>query len=427
MAESHAAAARARTAGAGTPPSRRTSTSRSARHHHRHRGRHPVHPGHPERDPGDLAPRDVGGEVRPGGRATSCTSATTSASCGPLHRAPHHRDPDHPGPDGAVQRVRPAAARRHARSDMAHAVPGPAGPPPLGPDGFDWTAWNADPTWSPASSRWAAPTRSPSAGGGAGRPDAPVEPLKIALRSRAPCSCCSARSPAPSTTCPTTTCSARTWSSTCCSPSPCRRSCCTGRRGGCWRRSSAPRAWSASAGPSPDPARRFALQPRDRGRGTCRPSTTSPWTITPLHIVRHLMILAAAVAPVVAGALAGLAPAPRAPYPIQLLYLFVVGLPMVMVSIFITMADSVLYPYYAAAPRVWAELTPHADQHLGGLIMWIPGGWSSSPPSPWCSSAGRSPAATTSRCPSSESQSWPRSAGARVIRVGRRGRARSCS
>ena len=28
---------------------------------------------------------------------------------------------------------------------MAHAVPGPAGPPPLGPGGFDWTAWNADP------------------------------------------------------------------------------------------------------------------------------------------------------------------------------------------------------------------------------------------------------------------------------------------
>ena len=28
---------------------------------------------------------------------------------------------------------------------MAHVVPGPAGPPPLGPDGFDWTAWHADP------------------------------------------------------------------------------------------------------------------------------------------------------------------------------------------------------------------------------------------------------------------------------------------
>src|ERR1700687_6138084 len=28
---------------------------------------------------------------------------------------------------------------------MAH-VFGPAGPPPLGPDGFDWTAWHPDPT-----------------------------------------------------------------------------------------------------------------------------------------------------------------------------------------------------------------------------------------------------------------------------------------
>ena len=65
---------------------------------------------------------------------------------------------------------------------------------------------------------------------------------------------------------------------------------------------------------------------------------------------------------------------PRAPYPVQMLYLFVVGLPMVVVSIFITMAESVLYPYYAAAPRVWEAITPHADQHLGGLIMWVPGG-----------------------------------------------------
>lgn len=93
----------------------------------------------------------------------------------------------------------------------------------------------------------------------------------------------------------------------------------------------------------------------------------------PVHIVEHLMIMAASVIlwwPV----LSPLPELPRAAYPIQLLYLFLVGLPMVMVAIFITMADSVLYPYYAAAPRVWERLTPHADQHLGGLIMWIPGG-----------------------------------------------------
>ena len=93
----------------------------------------------------------------------------------------------------------------------------------------------------------------------------------------------------------------------------------------------------------------------------------------PVHIVAHLMIMAVSVLlwwPV----LSPLSELPRAAYPVQLLYLFVVGLPMVVVSIFITMADQVLYPYYAAAPRVWPSLGPHADQHLGGLIMWIPGG-----------------------------------------------------
>jgi putative membrane protein len=92
-----------------------------------------------------------------------------------------------------------------------------------------------------------------------------------------------------------------------------------------------------------------------------------------VHILQHLMIVAASVLlwwPV----LSPLPELPRAPYPIQLLYLFVVGLPMVVVAIFIAMADRVLYPYYEAAPRIWQWLTPREDQRLGGLIMWIPGG-----------------------------------------------------
>jgi len=92
-----------------------------------------------------------------------------------------------------------------------------------------------------------------------------------------------------------------------------------------------------------------------------------------VHIVQHLMIMVVSVIlwwPV----LSPCPELPRAPYPVQMLYLFIVGLPMVVVSIFISMAESVLYPYYAAAPRIWPVLTPHADQHLGGLIMWIPGG-----------------------------------------------------
>jgi putative membrane protein len=94
--------------------------------------------------------------------------------------------------------------------------------------------------------------------------------------------------------------------------------------------------------------------------------------VHPVHIVQHLMIMAVSVIlwwPL----LSPLPELPRAPYPVQMLYLFVVGLPMVVVAIFITMSDSVLYRYYAAAPRVFDWLSPHGDQHLGGLIMWIPG------------------------------------------------------
>lgn len=93
----------------------------------------------------------------------------------------------------------------------------------------------------------------------------------------------------------------------------------------------------------------------------------------PIHIVEHLMIMAASVIlwwPV----LSPLDDVPRAPYPVQLLYLFVAGLPMVMVAIFIAMAQDLLYPFYARAPRIWEPLTAQIDQHLGGLIMWIPGG-----------------------------------------------------
>ena len=63
---------------------------------------------------------------------------------------------------------------------------------------------------------------------------------------------------------------------------------------------------------------------------------------------------------------------PRLAYPGQLLYCFLSTVPMSVVAIYITMADHVLYPAYAAAPRIW-QLTPMMDQRTGGLIMWVPG------------------------------------------------------
>src|SRR5258706_512648 len=69
----------------------------------------------------------------------------------------------------------------------------------------------------------------------------------------------------------------------------------------------------------------------------------------PVHIVQHLMFLAAAVLmwwPV----LSPLPELPRLSYPGQLLYLFLMSIPMSIVSIYITYADTVLYPAYASAP-----------------------------------------------------------------------------
>ena len=253
---------------------------------------------------------------------------------------------------------------------MAHVGPGPAGPPPLGPDGFDWTAWHPDPTvvvgLAALGGLYVAALRRGRAEGRVVKPakivsffaglllllgslTGPLHDLSdyylfsahmiqhLLLAFAMP-----------------------------------------------------PLLLYGTPGFMLSP---FLRHPRvlALGRRLTRPSgafacfnlVLVAWHLPPLynlamdhhgvHIVQHLMIMVVSVIlwwPV-------LSPSPelpRAPYPVQMLYLFVVGLPMVVVSIFISMAESVLYPYYAAAPRIWPVLTPHADQHLGGLIMWIPGG-----------------------------------------------------
>lgn len=90
------------------------------------------------------------------------------------------------------------------------------------------------------------------------------------------------------------------------------------------------------------------------------------------HVVEHLVLLAAATLgwwPIVSPSRL----APALPYAAQLLYLFVFGMPMTVVAAMITGAERVLYPFYEAAPRLF-DLTPLADQRLGGVIMWVPSG-----------------------------------------------------
>ncbi len=93
----------------------------------------------------------------------------------------------------------------------------------------------------------------------------------------------------------------------------------------------------------------------------------------PVHIVQHLMFLAASVVmwwPV----LSPMPELPRLSYPGQMLYLFLMSIPMAIISVYIAYSDTVLYPLYASAPRVWG-ISPMSDQMIGGLIMWIPGGF----------------------------------------------------
>ncbi len=64
---------------------------------------------------------------------------------------------------------------------------------------------------------------------------------------------------------------------------------------------------------------------------------------------------------------------PRLPYGLAMLYLFLLTLPMKAIGAFVTLADYVLYDFYASAPRVLG-LSSQVDQTIGGLLMWTPGG-----------------------------------------------------
>jgi putative membrane protein len=102
------------------------------------------------------------------------------------------------------------------------------------------------------------------------------------------------------------------------------------------------------------------------------PLYNATMTYHEVHIVQHLLLLMASVVmwwPV----LSPMAEFPRLSYPGQMLYLFIMTIPMAILSVAIVYSQGVLYPAYASAPRVMG-LSPMDDQMLGGLIMWIPGG-----------------------------------------------------
>lgn len=61
---------------------------------------------------------------------------------------------------------------------------------------------------------------------------------------------------------------------------------------------------------------------------------------------------------------------PRMSYPLQVMYLFLLMIPMTAVAAPITMANSVLYMFYMDGPHPFG-LNPLSDQVLGGILMWV--------------------------------------------------------
>jgi putative membrane protein len=90
-----------------------------------------------------------------------------------------------------------------------------------------------------------------------------------------------------------------------------------------------------------------------------------------VHVLMHLMIMTTGMFmwwPI----MSPLPELPRVPAPLQMIYLFIFGVPMMVVAALITFSGEVLYPWYEEAPRIFG-LSVLDDQKLGGVIMWVPG------------------------------------------------------
>ena len=91
-----------------------------------------------------------------------------------------------------------------------------------------------------------------------------------------------------------------------------------------------------------------------------------------VHILTHLMFIGVAMLmwwPVMSRS----SDVPRASPGVAMLYLFLIGIPMQVVAAMISLSKTVLYQWYAAAPRTWG-ISAVDDQQIGGLMMWVPGG-----------------------------------------------------
>jgi putative membrane protein len=92
-----------------------------------------------------------------------------------------------------------------------------------------------------------------------------------------------------------------------------------------------------------------------------------------VHIALHLVMMASGVLlwwPL----LSPLPELPRLNYPAQILYLFVLLIPMAAVAAPISFASGVIYPWYLEGSHPFG-FAPLADQVAGGLLMWVGAGF----------------------------------------------------
>jgi len=90
-----------------------------------------------------------------------------------------------------------------------------------------------------------------------------------------------------------------------------------------------------------------------------------------IHILEHLTFIGAALIGwwPVAGAEESILPKPV--HPVRMLYLFLLAMPCTALAAILTFAHTPLYLSYVMAPHPFG-LDALQDQHLGGLLMWVP-------------------------------------------------------
>lgn len=89
------------------------------------------------------------------------------------------------------------------------------------------------------------------------------------------------------------------------------------------------------------------------------------------HILQHLMFMSTAV--VLWFVVIAPLPELRGEFARRMIFVMANMLAMKVLGLTISLADDVLYPFYASQPRAWG-MDVLSDQQLGGLLMWMPGG-----------------------------------------------------